>query len=109
MHVFSSKRMENLRYVALQFAHLALAQHPVLQEKSFPNLQELCPELCEEDCSLVEYHPGIVLKPFILPETNSLHLNNGGWGNYILFGIRPIFRCKLLVSGRVNLGINYQP
>ena len=38
------------RYVALQLAHLALTQHPSLQEKPFTQLQELCPELCEEDC-----------------------------------------------------------
>lgn len=37
------------RYVALQFAHLALTQHPTLQEKPFAKLLELCPELCEED------------------------------------------------------------
>jgi len=41
---------ETRQYVALQFAHLALVQHPVLQEKSFADLQERCPELCEEDC-----------------------------------------------------------
>jgi len=40
------------RYVALQLAHLALTQHPFLQEKPFTRLQELCPELCEEDCRL---------------------------------------------------------
>lgn len=38
------------QYVALQLAHLALTQHPFLQEKPFTRLQELCPELCEEDC-----------------------------------------------------------
>lgn len=38
------------QYVALQLAHLALTQHPSLQEKPFTRLQELCPELCEEDC-----------------------------------------------------------
>lgn len=78
MNVFCAKRMEHLRYVALQFAHLALVQHPVLQEKSFADLQERCPELCEEDCSLVECYPGIVLKA--LPSLKiSLQLNNGGW------------------------------
>ncbi|CAL1148108.1 unnamed protein product, partial [Cladocopium goreaui] len=40
------------QYVALQLAHLALTQHPSLQEKPFTRLQELCPELCEEDCRL---------------------------------------------------------
>lgn len=41
---------ETRQYVALQLAHLALTQHPSLQEKPFARLQELCPELCEEDC-----------------------------------------------------------
>ena len=36
-----------------------------------------------------------------LPETNSLHLKMDGWKTSFLLG-RPIFRCELLVSGRVD-------
>ena len=40
---------------------------------------------------------------FTLPETNSSHLKMDGWSTTFLWGW-PIFRCKLLVSGRVVLG-----
>ena len=35
-----------------------------------------------------------------LPETNSSHLKMDGWNTTFLLGW-PIFRCELLVSGRV--------
>ncbi len=36
-----------------------------------------------------------------LPETNSSHLKMDGWNTTFLLG-RPIFRCELLVSGKVK-------
>ena len=51
------------RYVALQLAHLALTQHPSLQEKPFTQLQELCPELCEEDCRPALWNKGVLQCP----------------------------------------------
>ena len=39
-----------LRYVALQLAHLALTKHPRLKDEPFYKLEELCPDLCQEDC-----------------------------------------------------------
>jgi len=37
-----------------------------------------------------------------LPETNSSHLKMDGWINYLPFGFGPIFRCELLVAGRIS-------
>ena len=38
-----------------------------------------------------------------LPETNSSHLTLDGWKMILSFWVeRPIFRCELLVSGRVG-------
>ena len=42
------------------------------------------------------------LQSITLAETNSSHLNMDGWNTIVSFWvIRPIFRGKLLVSGRV--------
>ena len=44
---------------------------------------------------------GAFLQQNTLPETNSSHLKMDGWKMNFLLGW-PIFRCELLVSGRVN-------
>ena len=43
-----------------------------------------------------------------LPETNSSLLKMDGWNTSFLCGARPIFRCELLVSGRVSKFWHFQ-
>ena len=45
---------------------------------------------------------GVILTTSTLPETNSSPLKMDGWNTTFLLG-RPIFRCELLVSGRVTI------
>eukprot|EP00913_Durusdinium_trenchii_P036015 g33697.t1 len=52
LHRFEPERPyhETRQYVALQLAHLALTKHPRLKDEPFYKLEELCPDLCQEDC-----------------------------------------------------------
>ncbi len=45
----------------------------------------------------------LVKHGYTLPETNSKFAPENGWLEYQFpFGFRPIFRCYVIVSGRVN-------
>ena len=44
------------------------------------------------------------VKLYTLPETNKSHVKMDGWNTSFLLGT-PIFRGELLVSGRVNIGL----
>jgi len=61
--------------VALQLAHLALAQVPALKEAPFQQLEQRCPELCQEDC-IYKYYSRSVLAAgsasFVVPDVAPL-------------------------------------